>query len=54
MRLGSVSFQRRWTTPYSSVMARSAAVSGPIMALTLSLGPLAPKISFSAVKAGSE
>ena len=26
MRLGSVSFQTRWTTPYSSVMARSGAL----------------------------
>ena len=42
MRVGSVSFQRRWTTLYSSVIARSALFSSFW------------KMSFSAVKAGSE
>ena len=49
MRVGSVSFQTRWTTPYSSVMARSA-----VLPLPTPLPPSSPKISFSAVKAGSE
>ena len=48
MRWGSVSFQTRWTTSYSSVMERSAALSSK------PLGLVAPKMSFSAVKAGSE
>ena len=44
MSCGSVSFQTRWTTWYSSVMVRSA--GGVVLAW--------PKMSFSAVNAGSE